>query len=54
LSVAITQIFNARTPYGRPWELISALGVTMMVPVILLVVVSQKSIVRGLTAGAFK
>jgi ABC-type glycerol-3-phosphate transport system permease component len=54
LSVAITQIFNARTPYGRPWELISALGVTMMVPVILLTVASQRSIVRGLTAGAFK
>jgi ABC-type glycerol-3-phosphate transport system permease component len=54
LSVAITQIFNARTPYGRPWELISALGVTMMVPVILITVLSQRAIVRGLTAGAFK
>jgi ABC-type glycerol-3-phosphate transport system permease component len=54
LSVAITQIFNARTPYGRPWELVSTLGVTMMIPVIILAIVSQKAIVRGLTAGALK
>jgi ABC-type glycerol-3-phosphate transport system permease component len=54
LSVAITQIFNARTPYGRPWELVSTLGVTMMIPVIILAVVSQRAIVRGLTAGAIK
>jgi ABC-type glycerol-3-phosphate transport system permease component len=54
LSVAITEIFQARSPYGRPWELVSSLGVTMMVPVIVLAVLSQRAIVRGLTAGAFK
>jgi ABC-type glycerol-3-phosphate transport system permease component len=54
LSVAITQIFSARTPYGRPWELVSTLGVTMMIPVIILTVASQRAIVRGLTAGAIK
>jgi ABC-type glycerol-3-phosphate transport system permease component len=54
LSVAITEIFQARSPYGRPWELISSLGITMMIPVIILAVVAQRAIVRGLTAGAFK
>jgi ABC-type glycerol-3-phosphate transport system permease component len=54
LSVAITEIFQARSPYGRPWELISSLGITMMIPVIILAIVSQRAIVRGLTAGAFK
>jgi ABC-type glycerol-3-phosphate transport system permease component len=54
LSVAITEIFAARSPYGRPWELISSLGITMMIPVIILAIVSQRAIVRGLTAGAFK
>ncbi len=54
LSVAITELFQARSPYGRPWELISSLGVTMMIPVIILAVVSQRAIVRGLTAGAVK
>jgi ABC-type glycerol-3-phosphate transport system permease component len=54
LSIAITEVFQAGTPYGRPWELISALGVTMMIPVIIIAVASQRAIVRGLTAGAIK
>jgi ABC-type glycerol-3-phosphate transport system permease component len=54
LSVAITEVYQQGTPYGRPWELISSLGITMMIPVILLAIVSQRAIVRGLTAGAIK
>lgn len=54
LSVTITEVFQARTPYGRPWELISALGITMVVPVIILVLVSQRAIVSGLTRGSIK
>lgn len=54
LSVAITEIFQARSPFGRPWELISSLGITMMIPVVILAIVSQRAIVRGLTTGAFK
>jgi ABC-type glycerol-3-phosphate transport system permease component len=54
LSVAITEIFMARTPYGRPWELISAIGILLIVPVIVLTVLSQRAIVRGLAAGAIK
>jgi ABC-type glycerol-3-phosphate transport system permease component len=54
LSLAITEVFQVSSQYGRPWELISSLGVTMMVPVILLAIVSQRAIVRGLTAGAIK
>ncbi|HKG26680.1 MAG TPA: carbohydrate ABC transporter permease [Thermomicrobiales bacterium] len=54
LSLAITEVFQVSSQYGRPWELISSLGVTMMVPVILLAIASQRAIVRGLTAGAIK
>jgi ABC-type glycerol-3-phosphate transport system permease component len=54
LSLAITEVYQKGTPYGVPWELISSLGITMMIPVILLAVVSQRAIVRGLTAGAIK
>jgi multiple sugar transport system permease protein len=54
LSVAITEIFQARSPFGRPWELISSLGITMIIPVVVLTIVAQRAIVRGLTAGAFK
>ncbi len=54
LSVAITEIYQARAPWGRPWNLVSTLGVVMVVPVIVLVMFSQKAIVRGLTRGAIK
>lgn len=54
LSVAITEIFQARAPWGRPWNLVSTLGVTMVLPAIILVLFSQKAIVRGLTRGAIK
>lgn len=54
LSVSITEVYQARYPYGRPWELISALGVTMVIPVIILVLLFQRAIISGLTRGAIK
>lgn len=54
LSVSITEVFQARSPYGRPWELISALGISMIIPVVILVFVSQKAIISGLTRGSIK
>jgi ABC-type glycerol-3-phosphate transport system permease component len=54
LSVAITEIYQVAGPWGPPWELISALGVTLVLPTIILVLVSQRAIVRGLTRGAIK
>jgi ABC-type glycerol-3-phosphate transport system permease component len=41
-------------PWGPPWELISALGVAIVIPSIILVMISQRAIVRGLTRGAIK
>jgi len=54
LSVAITEIYAGYSPWGKPWELIMAVGVTMTIPIVILVLLSQKSIVRGLTGGAIK
>jgi ABC-type glycerol-3-phosphate transport system permease component len=54
LSVAVTEIFQARAPWGRPWNLVSTLGLTMVAPIILLVFASQRAIVQGLTRGAVK
>lgn len=54
LSVAITEVFAGYSPYGKPWELIMTVGVTMTIPVVILVIISQKAIVRGLTGGAIK
>lgn len=39
---------------ARPWDLMSALSVTMIIPVLLLVVSFQRAIVSGLTRGAIK
>ncbi|HSV86689.1 MAG TPA: carbohydrate ABC transporter permease [Levilinea sp.] len=54
LSVSITEVFAGFSPFGRPWELIMAVGVVMTVPIVILVFLAQKSIIRGLTAGAIK
>lgn len=54
LSVAITEVYAGFSPWGKPWELIMAVGVTMVLPVVVLILFSQKSIVRGLTGGAIK
>ena len=39
---------------GRPWDLMSALIVSMIIPVLVLVVFLQRLIVSGLTKGAIK
>jgi ABC-type glycerol-3-phosphate transport system permease component len=54
LSVSITEVFAGYSPWGKPWELIMAVGVTMTIPAVILVLFSQKAIVRGLTGGALK
>lgn len=54
LSVAINEIYAGYSPYGKPWELIMAVGAVMVIPVIIMVLFSQRALVRGLTAGAVK
>ena len=54
LSTAITEVFQTQVPWGKPWHLISALGIIMIVPAIALIAVSQRAIIRGLTRGAIK
>ena len=40
--------------YGVKWGAIMAAGVVALLPVVLLVSVAQRSLLRGITAGAFK
>jgi ABC-type glycerol-3-phosphate transport system permease component len=54
LSVAITEVFNGFSPYGKPWELIMTVGVVMTIPIVILVLISQRAIIRGLVSGAIK
>jgi ABC-type glycerol-3-phosphate transport system permease component len=39
---------------GRPWDLMSALSMVMVIPTVILVTVFQRLIVQGLTRGAVK
>lgn len=54
LSVAITEIYGGYSPYGKPWELIMAVGAVMTIPVVIMIIFSQRAIVRGLIGGAIK
>ncbi|MBI9017080.1 MAG: carbohydrate ABC transporter permease [Phycisphaerae bacterium] len=54
MSVAITEVFQTEVPWGQPWHLVSALGVVMVIPVLVLILSSQRAVVRGLTHGAVK
>jgi ABC-type glycerol-3-phosphate transport system permease component len=39
---------------SRPWDLMSAMSVLMIVPVLILILFGQRAIVSGLTRGAVK
>jgi ABC-type glycerol-3-phosphate transport system permease component len=54
LSVAITEIYGGYSPYGKPWELIMTVGAVMTITIVILIIFSQRAIVRGLVAGATK
>lgn len=54
LSVGITELAVQANSMAKPWELISAIGVTMIIPVLILVLMFQRAIVAGLSQGAVK
>lgn len=54
LTVGLTEVALESTAYGKPWDLMSALSVVMIVPVVVLVIIFQRTIVEGLTRGAIK
>jgi len=55
LSVGLVELAVEPTAGGgRPWDLLSAMSVIMIVPVLVLVLLFQRLIVSGLTRGALK
>ncbi|MGQ9623153.1 MAG: carbohydrate ABC transporter permease [Candidatus Caldatribacteriaceae bacterium] len=54
LTVGLTEVALESTAYGKPWDLMSALSVVMIIPVVALVIIFQRTIVEGLTRGAIK
>ena len=54
LSVAMVELSSDASTYTRPWDMLSALSVFMVIPVLLLVLVGQRMIIAGLSRGAVK
>lgn len=54
LSVAMVELSSDASTYTRPWDMLSALSVFMVVPVLLLVLVAKRMIIAGLSRGAVK
>lgn len=54
IPVGIAGLSGVTSPYEIPWGLISAAAVTGTLPLIVLVLIFQRRIVQGLTAGALK
>ena len=55
LSVGLVELAVQPTAGGgRPWDLLSAMSVTMIIPILIIVLIFQRLIVSGLTRGALK
>lgn len=54
LSVAIVQLPLRDNMYGVPWDLVSAMGWIILLPIILFVAIFEKQIMDGIMAGGVK
>jgi ABC-type glycerol-3-phosphate transport system permease component len=56
LTLGLVELTSAVTGVnsGQPWDLLSALSMVMIVPIVILVVGFRRWFVRGLTAGAVR
>lgn len=54
LSVAIVQLPLRDNMYGVPWDLVSAMGWIILLPIIIFVAVFEKQIMDGIMAGGAK
>lgn len=54
LSVGIMELSSDASTYTRPWDMMSALSVVMIIPVLALILIGQRQIISGLARGAIK
>ncbi len=54
LSVGLVSLGREAIGSSRPWDLMSAMSVLMIIPVVILILFGQRAIVSGLTRGAVK
>jgi ABC-type glycerol-3-phosphate transport system permease component len=48
------ELFSDASTYTRPWDMMSALSVVMIIPVLLLILFGQRMIISGLSRGAIR
>ena len=54
LSVGLTELTDPGSTYTKPWDLMSAMSVFMIIPVLLIILFGQRMIISGLARGALK
>ena len=54
LSVSLVQLPLRDNMYGVPWDLVSAMGWIILLPIIIFVAVFEKQIMDGIMAGGVK
>jgi ABC-type glycerol-3-phosphate transport system permease component len=54
LSVGLVELSSDASTFTRPWDLMSAMSIMIVIPVLLLVLFGQRMIIAGLSRGAIK
>ncbi len=54
LSVGLTELTDPGSTYTKPWDMMSALSVLMIIPVLMIILLGQRLIIAGLSRGAIK
>jgi len=54
LSVGLTELTDPGSTYTKPWDLMSAMSVFVIIPVLFIIMFGQRMIISGLARGALK
>jgi ABC-type glycerol-3-phosphate transport system permease component len=54
LSVGLMELTADASTYTRPWDMMSAMSIMMIIPVLLIILFGQRMIISGLAHGAVK
>jgi ABC-type glycerol-3-phosphate transport system permease component len=54
LSVGLTELTDPGSTYTKPWDMMSALSILMIIPVLMIILLGQRLIIAGLSRGAIK
>lgn len=54
LSVGLTELTDPGSTYTKPWDMMSAMSVLMIIPVLMIILLGQRMIIAGLSRGAVK